>query len=197
MVGPRPQRDAIQGRKLIPTRYLSLCSVDVLIRVRSLLNQLLAADPEDQISLLIKHQRVHALEDKFDRPRIRARGDDEVVFQLALGTVIDDIDARIYVAVLHLAETRYLGVPSCLIANEVIRFAWELLGAGAHRGGVGPGQGPRYQSSSHRPRGLPLMSGLPAERGRGWFGRKERAGRGEDGIFRAAAGNELAPRGCL
>src|SRR5260370_26919284 len=196
MVGPHSQRDAVQARKLMQTRYLSLCSVDVLIRVRSLLNQLLAADPEDQISLLIKHQRVHALEDKLDRPRIRARGDDEVVFQLALGTVIDDIDAWINVAVLHLLETRYFGVPVCLLANEVIRFAWELLGARAHRGRVGPRQGHRYHSSTHRLSGLPLMSDLTAEGGCGWFDRKERAGIGEHGIRRCAARNELDPWCC-
>jgi len=72
--------------------------------------------------LLIRHDR------EFDRARVGAGLDYEIVFQLPLVAVIHQVHARIDVRIFHLGVVRHVGAPLLgIIADEVVRLARQFV----------------------------------------------------------------------
>src|SRR5262249_48128717 len=65
---------------------------------------------------------------EFNRPRVGAGLNDEIVFQFSLVAVIHQVHAGIHIGVFHLGVVRHVGAPFLgIIANEVVRLAGYLV----------------------------------------------------------------------
>ena len=78
----------------------------ILVQVRLALHQFARIRAHDQIAVGRNPQRAGALEPHRDPPGIGARGEYEIVFQMAFGTVEDQVDAGVDVFPLHPGEMR-------------------------------------------------------------------------------------------
>lgn len=66
-----------------------------MIRHRRALAHFAAAQAQDQLALLVDAQTARAFKSHPDAARVRARLDDEVVFELLPVAVVDQIDAGV------------------------------------------------------------------------------------------------------
>ena len=97
---------------------------------------------QHEVALGVHLELVGSLEAEPDPLGIGARTDDEIVFELALGTVVDQIDPRVDVLVSHLRVRRDVGPPvRGIAAHEVVGLAWKLLGPYHLWLGVGTNEG--------------------------------------------------------
>ena len=93
---------------------------------------------QHELALGIDLHAIRALEVEHDALRIRAGCNDEVVFELALVAVVDEVDAGIDLAVVHLRVGRHVGPPlRRIVADEVIRSSGQFLEPAYERRGVG------------------------------------------------------------
>ena len=107
MQGERP-RDRDLGRP------------DLLIQHRSVLGEIPRRGVDDQVTLGIDREALGSIELDADRIRVRARGDDEVIFQASAGAVIDHVNAGVHIAIGDLGIRRDICMPLGAIASDEI-----------------------------------------------------------------------------
>ena len=110
--------------------------VDVLIHDRERLLQSAARGRDPETAVGIDRDMRGAVERDGDVADARARREDEVVFELSLIAVIDDVHARVDVAILHFVIAVNAGLPQPrIVANQIVRRPGKRLETG-WRGGV-------------------------------------------------------------
>src|SRR6516165_1699456 len=85
--------------------------INLLIDYRWVRADLAPGGVEYQLPLGIDIHAVSACKAQRNLTRIRARGDLQVVFELPLRAMVDQVDARIDVGILHLGIVRHVGAP--------------------------------------------------------------------------------------
>ena len=133
---------------------------------------------QHEIAGPVQLEPVDAVERQPDRPRVGARTDDEVVFELPLlGAVVDQVDAGVDVAIGHARVCRHIRAPAAGIAAD------ERVAS--------PGQGVEPLDPSCRIRGdEPHANRAPSRREHG-------VGRGEEHRHSARASQEFHARVAL
>jgi hypothetical protein len=103
-------------------------SLVFLISDRLVKADLAAHGFQHQFSSRAQADVFHPCEFQHDRCWTGARMQDEVVFQLSVSAVINQIDSRIDILVLHLAKIGYVRAPPLGIASqEIAALAWEFV----------------------------------------------------------------------
>ena len=94
---------------------------DFLIDHRFLVPVFIPARPDDEVALFIDSQLIRALEDHPDLLRIRSGRDDPVVFQIAVLSVVDEIDSGVDAGVADSGKVGNGSAPlSRIVADEIV-----------------------------------------------------------------------------
>ena len=107
-----------EPRHEISSRDSASFSVNLLIRLRALHDDLALAVLPNEIAAPVELHFACAFETETNLFETRVRCDNEVVLELSLVSVIDQIDAFIYLLVAHTFVSRDIRAPFiCLIAD--------------------------------------------------------------------------------
>ena len=94
---------------------------------------------EHEVPPGVQLQRVGPVESQPDAPRVGARGDDEIVFELLLVAVIDEVDTGVDAALRDAGERGDVGPPARRVtAEEVVSQARQPVQPGGPGRGIGP-----------------------------------------------------------
>ena len=149
---------------------------------------------EHQVALGVDFESLCTLEAQRDAARIRGGAHDEVVLQLALVTVVHEVDARVEVLVVHPGVGRHIGPPARgIIADEIVGLAGQLLAPGHAYVGVGAEERHAERGPRRRPRLCQLcLRALPFPSLRVFPGDEDqdRLGRGEQERVLGTAGEK-------
>src|SRR5436853_637031 len=104
-------RDATRAFENVATSDFLPDALDLLVDDGLPLADHAGGRVQHEVALGVHLELVGSLEAEADPLGIGARTDDEIVFELALGTVVDQIDPRVDVLVSHLRVGRDVGPP--------------------------------------------------------------------------------------
>ena len=118
----------IAARFPVAARDLHAAPLGLLIDERRLEADFTVADVEQEIASIVYTNGLRALERELDDVRIRARRDDEVVFELLLIAVVDEVHSGIDVLVFDCPVAWNLRVPvSAIAADDVVALSGQFV----------------------------------------------------------------------
>jgi hypothetical protein len=166
-----PEPDFVPAGDRLGRLYPAEGAADVLVDCRCVLPDLAELCPQYQIAPGFHLHLLHAVIRQANLVRVRTRRHHEVVLQLPPIAVVDQVDARIGLPLLHPRVGGDVGPPLVrVVAPEVIGFAWKHLRA-AERGAGARANQPHPDAGLFRPGGAatdaPRLRAVERESGLG------------------------------